>query len=200
MKETTIKILAGVCVLMAFAFVIVFSEMGHYRSEAERLSNNQTALRKDLQAYRLKDSSSVAEIETLQMTKKEFKTLCERQQKEITDLNIKLRYLQSISTADLSHEYVFDTIRLYDSVFISNDIDTIKCFKYADNYINLKGCVDKDAVTNLNIKSYDTITTVVSKKYRKKFLFFKWRPYYNVTLRSKNPYSEIRTAEYVEIK
>lgn len=200
MKDTIIKILALVCFALVLMFVITLSQQAYYKSETERLTNNQTTLRQELKTYRLKDSSAVAEIETLTLSKKEFERLCSKQTEELKQLNIKLKRLQSVSTTNLTHIYSFDTIKVYDSIFVKNVIDTIKCFNYSDNYITLGGCLGDNTINDLFVKTFDTISTFVSKEYRKKFLFFKWKPYYKVTIKSNNPYSEIKAEEYVEIK
>ena len=200
MKDTVIKILALVCFALALMFVITLSQQAYYKSETERLTNNQTTLRQELKTHRLKDSSYVAEIETLTLSKNEFEKLCTKQTKELQQLNIKLKRLQSASTTELVHIYSFDTIKVFDSILVKNVIDTIRCFNYTDNYITLGGCLADNTIDNLSIRTFDTITTFVSKEYRKKFLFFKWKPYYKVTVKSNNPYSEIKAEEFVEIK
>ena len=197
MKELIKRLSWCVIIILSAIVCVECCENKELKKDNVRLSNNQTALVDDVEGYRLKDSSYVAEIAILQLKKAEFQTLYYKTAKELKELGIKLKRLQNVTTSETEHLYVFDTIAVYDSVVRT---DNLKCFEYTDSWIKFNGCLNDDDLINTSIKTYDTILTAVSKEYRKNFLFFHWKPYYKVTLHSKNPYSTVTGAEYVEIR
>lgn len=184
-------ILALICVV-----VLQHCNNKQLKQENKRLENNYNALTNDVKTYRLKDSSAVAETETLLLTKQEFENRYKETKQKIKDLKIKINKLRSYQTTNIITDYKIDTIRLIDTIVR----DSLKCFEYTDNWVEFSGCLDREYLINSQITTFDTINTYLSKQYRKRFLFFKWKPYYKVTLHSKNPYSKITSAEYVEIK
>ncbi|MBR1773893.1 MAG: hypothetical protein IJ759_00035 [Bacteroidales bacterium] len=201
MKEWLKHISWYLIIILGAMFGVEYCTNKALKEDNERLKNNQISLTKDIEGYRLKDSSFVAQIETLSVSKDEFMQVCSEQAEEIKALNIKLKRLQNVTTSILEHNYFIDTLRVYDSVIKDTFItDTMKCFDYSDSWIRFSGCFANETVFGSKIQTFDTLTTIVHKKYRKKFLFFHWKPYYKVTLHSKNPYSVITRAEYVEIK
>lgn len=196
MKELIKRISWCVIIVLGAMVLVECCENKELKQDNQRLKNNQTALVHDIEGYRLKDSSYVAEITALRLQKSEFQTLYYKTAKEVKDLGVKLKRLQNVTTSQTEHLYIFDTLQVYDSVVM---FDTLKCFEYADSWIRFSGCLNDDFLMNTAIQTFDTVLTAVSKEYRKRFLFFHWKPYYKVTLHSKNPYSTITGAEYVEI-
>ena len=197
----TNKAPAIVCVIfMPIGFLVLFLIINSAKLQLEnqRLKHNQQALTQDIKVWKSEDSSSVAEIGTLKLTKDEFGKLYENYTKELKEMNIKLKRLLSYSQTSMSHNYtITDTIR--DSVIIrENKIDTLTCVNYNDDYIHFNGCIDS-GVFNGNIETFDTITSVVHI-IPKKFLWFKYGvKRVDFTVKSRNPYSTIEDIKYIDI-
>lgn len=151
-----------------------------------------------MQERTLKDGTQKVEIERLTLTKDELEEYNSVLSDELKQLKIKYKRLQQYQQTSIVGEYRIDTVEIIKEVAIAND--TVIHLRYADDYISIYGETDRERLYNMAITTYDTITTLVSKEYRKRFLFFRWRPYYKVTIHNKNPYSKITNAEYVEIK
>lgn len=163
--------------------------------ENTRLVNNQHALLKSVESFRLKDSTQVTQIEILSISKNELEELCSEQTDEISALKLKLSRVKNYSQVSQQAEYIIhDTI--YDSVY---NTDTLKCINFNNPYISLSGCMTNSQFNGI-IQTFDTTVTVVHKEYRKRFLWFKWKPYYKVTIHNKNPYSSLTNQNYIEVK
>lgn len=170
------------------------------RHQRQEVTNNYIALKKEIEGERKANGMYVAEIEALTLQKNDFEKLCTEQEKELKNLGIKVKRLQSISTTSITHEYIFDTVQVFDSVqILNNNTDTLKCFKFTDDYVNFEGCFAHETCFATKIQTVDTLSVVLHKNYRKKFLFIKWRPFYKVTIISKNPYSTVTGAEHISI-
>lgn len=196
-REKLFIILLGVFVLL---LCIIFARCSSkQRKTIDRLQDNNRALAKDLQVTRLSDSTNKAELETLVVTSDEFKELCSEQADEIKRLGIKVGRLQLANTTATQGNYlVVDTIR--DTVVVVNDrVDTLRWISCNDPYYSFN-LTFKDNRYSGELVTFDTLTTAVSKEYRKKFLFFHWKPYYKVTIHNRNPHSTITYSEHVEIK
>ena len=190
------RVVAYVLLLVVFC-LIVYSN-SRIRQENKRLKDNQTALMSKMQEQTLKDGTQKVEIERLTLTKDELEQYKGALTDELKQLKIKYKRLQQYQQTSIVGEYRIDTIEVIRELMI--DRDTINRIAYNNNYIVFTAEVQDRGLNNVDITTYDTITTLVSKEYRKRFLFFKWRPYYKVTLHNKNPYSRISNTEFVEVK
>ena len=170
------------------------------KQENERLRNNQMTLSQELSGYIDRENCLVAQVQTLQLTKDEFMQIADQEAEEVKTLKKKLKYLNSYSEQRIQSEYIIDTLTLYDSVFINNNvIDTIQCFDYSDNYFQMQGCIDGGRYTG-EIKCFDTLIQVV-ERIPKKFLFIKYGTKgFRQSVKSKNPHSRITYAKNIEIK
>lgn len=185
-------------VLLLVAVLLIIYSNSRIRQENKRLKDNQTALMKRIQEQTLKDGTHKVEIERLTLTKDELEEYNSVLSDELKQLKIKYKRLQQYQQTSIVGEYRIDTVEIIKEVAIAND--TVIHLRYADDYISIYGETDRERLYNMAITTYDTITTLVSKEYRKRFLFFRWRPYYKITIHNKNPYSRINNAEYVEVK
>jgi hypothetical protein len=172
--------------------------------DRDRLSDNQHALMTDVQYYRTSDSLSAASVERLTLTNKELKESHAKLAGDIENLNLKLKRIQSISNTATETKYEFKTqfrdsivVRYVDSI---PQIDTVRCVKYANAYIDFLGCIRSGDWLNVNIQTYDTLQTIVHRIPRK-FLFFRWgTKAIRQEVVSRNPYSNITYTEYIELK
>ncbi len=189
-------------VLLCLILFITCKKNNALRQENKRLSHNQEVLNSNLKEYILKDSTQKVEIEELTYSKDEFLRYCQEYSDEIERLGIKVKRLQELNQTITQGTYLIDTLILKDTIVMSDErrLDTLKQIDYSTPYISLTANVLQDTIKNLQVVTFDTITTIVSKEYRKRFLFFKWQPYYKTTLHNKNPYSRITNSETIKIK
>ena len=195
--KTKIKIfiVSGFAAVFLANFVFITRQNKKLEKENVRLVNNQHALLKSVESFRLKDSTQVTQIEILSISKNELEELCSEQTDEISALKLKLSRVKNYSQVSQQAEYIIhDTI--YDSVY---NTDTLKCINFNNPYISLSGCMTNSQFNGI-IQTFDTTVTVVHKEYRKRFLWFKWKPYYKVTIHNKNPYSSLTNQNYIEVK
>ena len=186
-------------VLLLVAVLLIIYSNSRIRQENKRLQDNQTALMKRIQEQTLKDGTHKVEKERLLLARNELEGTNAELERELKLLKIKYSRLKQYQQTSTTAQYIIDTIEIIRED--KRDNDTISSVNYVNPYINISAEIQNNRqIHNVNITTYDTITTILSKEYRKKFLFFHWRPYYKVTIHNKNPYSKITNAEYVEIK
>ena len=186
-------------IILIIVNIISIKSCKTYKENTHRLQTNQTTLINKINTYRLNDSSYIAEVSQLTLTKEEFKKLYNQKYQQCQELGIKLKRLNSYSQTEFTHRYfIKDTI--IDSIYINNNIiDTIKCINYNNNYININGCINNNKFIG-NIITYDTLIQTISI-IPKKFLWFKYGcKDIKQTIKSNNPYSIITNTEYIKIK
>lgn len=202
MKIKILVALGVIILLLLNAFAIQ-----KLQQENKRLTSNQEILLmqdalKENQ-YRVNDSLSAIKINELQLSLNEYKNYRHEDSQLINKLNISTSTLQKIITTQTQtinnlKTQVHETIRL-DT--ITNTIDTIKCFNYVSNWLNISGCIDKDSVDIQVINKESLLITESLQK--KKFWFIKlpiWLFGYKnkqVDVLSKNPATQIINVEYI---
>lgn len=190
-------------IVLILGFIVALS-VGQSRKanqEVKRLKNNQNILNQELKQYILKDSTQVVEIDELSYSRDEYMSYCQQYFDELEDLKIKYKRVKELSQTSTKAVYLIDTLIARDTIIIKEKtIDTLKVIDYNNPYITLTANVLQDTIKDLRVTTFDTITAIVSKEYRKRFLFIKWSPYYKTTLHNKNPYSRITNAEKIKVK
>lgn len=200
MKKLSIILLS--VILIAGIIYVQKRMIRSAREEISLLKSNQHTLLSTIDAYKTRDSLHVASVSALQLSLSEYKQYRAADADLIANLKADRKRLQTVVSTQT------ETIRnlkarIKDSVVVRIDsvvhIDTIPCFNYSDPWITLTGCIDS-GVVNLNIKSYESLL-YVEHVVPRRFLFFK----YGVKERrqeivSKNPYTTVRSAEYIRIR
>ena len=186
-----VKYLAIVC-LFLFGMTLSFAYMyDKERKETSRLSKNQTALLEDVKSWRLKDSSSVAEIKVLRLKKSEFKDHFADANKTIKDVGIREKDVIGLNTTVTEIAVEIDApLTLKDSM---------QCFEYKDKYTLISGCITP---SNRFVGMYHTTDSIfgIASVEKHKFWFIRWGiKSYKMTVVSKNPNSTIIFAESVAI-
>lgn len=167
------------------------------RQERDRLSDNQSGLMEGINYYRTADSLSVASVERLTLTNKDFKKHCSDLQKTVESLNLKVKRLQSVSRTVTETKYQVKTV-IKDSI-LPGKTDTLKCIDYRDAYLTLAGC-DFGGEFIGKIESRDTLVQVVHRVPRR-FWFIKFGcKAIRQEIVSKNPYAQITFTEYIEFR
>lgn len=184
-------------------FLIAISLISYFNSrkiekENIRLKANQETLLDSISHFRVADSLNAVTVGNLELSLKQYKKYHSDDAILITQL--KGQRPKVISSVETRTEYCIRTVTK-DSVIYK---DTLKTILYADKWNSVKGFIHKDTVS-LNIANNEEllITECLQKK---KFLFFKLPisifGYKRKTLNviSKNPNTNIISAEYVTIK
>lgn len=183
--------------LLLIAFMVTIRTCSHYKTDRDRLSGNQQTLLSGIEFYRTRDSLSVASVERLTLSNREFSRYCSDLEKQVKVLNLKVKRLQSVSYTATKTEYEIKTI-LKDSVLLGK-IDTIQCLTYHDNYVTFAGCIEEKKFSGI-IESRDTLIQIVHRVPRK-FWFIRWgTKAIRQEIISKNPYSRICYTQYIELK
>ena len=197
MKQRLLYILFIVLILAIVAYL--YDKNTRSTREIDRLKSNIEVLKTYSSTYRDKYNAAVTESKALVISREEFKTLYENELEQVNKLNKKLKYINSYSSTGLEHTYnIVDTV-YYNIVTNDTLVDTIRCVDYNNDYINLHACV-KGNVFESNIVTRDTLVQVI-ERIPKRFLFIKYGcKGIKQTIRSVNPYSDIKYNEYIELK
>lgn len=194
------KYLYIIGLILLFLAIISFQgcRIKTLKGENIRLGENQRALLEDITFYKTRAGASAASVEKLTLTKKEFENKCTHLTKLCNELNIKLKRLQSASTASIENKAEFiaplrDTIIIRDTVPVC-----IQKFAWRDTWTKVEGII-QDHTVNCKVHSRDTIDQIVYRVPRK-FLFFRWGTKairQEIVTRNKN--STVTYTEYIEL-
>lgn len=188
-QNTTIQILAAMFIITMAAFIRSAYQNSKLRSELNRQTENIGSLTYDIQYGKLDDSLSVAKNTALQAKCNELEQLHLADAKLVKELKVKLKDVKTIHTASSS---TADTVRIEP---IPNTADSI--FSYQDKWLSLH--IDIPARL-CQYTSKDSLTTIVSRLYKHKFLWWRWGTKgYQVQIVNFNPHSRINYSRYVEV-
>lgn len=187
--KTTIRILAAMFVVTMVAFIRSAYQNGKLQEDLSRQTENMRSLTYDIQYGNLDDSLSVARNTALQAKCDELKQLHLADTKLIKELKVKLKDVKSIHTTSSS---TADTVRIEP---VPNTADSV--FSYQDKWLSLH--IDVPARL-CQYTSRDSLTTIVSRTYKHKFLWWRWGTKgYQVQIVNFNPHSRINYSRYVEV-
>lgn len=157
-------------------------------------SNNDLILKAN--HYKILDSLNVAQIKSLELTVKEFKTYREEDAKLIKSLKVRNKDLEALVSTKLETR---DTIL----VAIHDTISGIANFNYTSTWTDLSGTIDMQQNTmQVNIANREDLDIVESVT-RKRFLGFLWYckklESRKVDVVSRNPNTTIKNVSYTRI-
>ena len=186
-------------ILISIMALVIVVQHGMHRKdvkEIERLESNQASLITGAREFKTKDSLNPSMVDRLQLTIKELKRLNDNKESIISDLGVKLKRVESVSTSatEVKREVVVETRDSF--IFMDRPVKTLR---FSDEYLTLSGLIEDNKFTGL-IVSRDTLIQVVHRVPRK-FLFIKYgTKAIRQSIVSRNPYSRIVYQEYIEIK
>ena len=157
-------------------------------------SNNDLILKAN--HYKILDSLNVAQIKSLELTVKEFKTYREEDAKLIKSLKVRNKDLEALISTKLETR---DTIL----VAIHDTRPGIANFNYTSTWTDLSGTIDMQQNTmQVNIANREDLDIVESVT-RKRFLGFLWYckklESRKVDVVSRNPNTTIKNVSYTKI-
>lgn len=198
------KLIPYLVILVLLGIIgLLWSHISSQKKNLDRIKENMEVLLESnngliLKArhYQIQDSLNVAQIKSLELTVKEFKTYREKDAKLIKDLKIRNKDLEALVNAKLETR---DTIL----VAVHDTVPGIATFNYTSTWTDLSGTIDmvKDTmqVSITNREDLEIIESVT----RKRFLGFLWYckklESRKVDVVSKNPNTTIKNVSYTKI-
>lgn len=168
------------------------------KEEVARLTANVSAALSDAHFYRTRDSLSAASVEVLKLRANEFEKLYDDVAREASNLQLKVRRLESASRTATKTEYVFETRWRDTVVYLAGRVDTIRCITHRDPFIYFHIC-DVDSMASTKIEIVDTLVQFVHRV-PKKFLFFRFgTKAIRQEVTTKNPHTDIVFTEYIKL-
>ena len=201
MNIKDLKFLAFLVVSLAVVFLI--NGTLKLQEENKRLTNNQAVLLDSMQTYKVADSLNVAKINVLELSLSDYKRYREEDAALIKKLKAdKLSAATSINTTTTTDikTSVKDSIIYKDRIV---PIDTVKQINYDSKWTSVHGYLANDTI-NLNIINREELL-IAESFVKKRFIGIKlpiWLFGYktkSVDVVSKNPNTEIKNLEYIQI-
>jgi hypothetical protein len=201
MNIKDLKFLAFLVASLAVVFLI--NGTLKLQEENKRLTNNQAVLLDSMQTYKVADSLNVAKINVLELSLSDYKRYREEDAALIKKLKAdKLSATTSINTTTTTDVKapVKDSIIYKDRIV---PIDTVKQINYDSKWTSIHGYLANDTI-NLNIVNREELL-IAESFVKKRFIGIKlpiWLFGYktkSVDVVSKNPNTEIKNLEYIQI-
>lgn len=204
-------------ILLAIALVasisISSSKIKKQRAEIERLETNQQTLVEQVQYYETENGEQVATIQALTLKQSEFESLMPKYAREIRDLRLKVRDLESVAHASMSTTAEI-TVPLIDYVprqtmdervqAVTDSLmtlyarrDNVRTFQWSDGWLSISGEVSSDSV-NCRVENIDSLTLVVHRE-RKRCLFRRKGKILRYDIKSANPHTRVNDIQYIEL-
>ena len=189
-------VLFGIIGLLWSQFLSQKNSLNRIKENMEVLlkSNNDLILK--ARNYQIQDSLNVAQIKSLELTVKEFKTYREKDAKLIKSLKIRNKDLETLVNTKLETR---DTIL----VAVHDTVSGIATFNYTSTWTDLSGTIDivKDTM-QVNITNREDLEIIESVT-RKRFLGFLWYckklESRKIDVVSHNPNTTIKNVSYTKI-
>lgn len=183
------KLIIGIVIAVLISVIISLSTLlKKERIESNRQSGNVEALFSELKTYKVRDSLNAVESKQLRLTIEELNEYREADAKLIKELKLKPAQIEYITHTKVVTK---DSV-----VFVLKD----SCFNYVDKWAEFNGCIRSDTI-DFNYKTSDSLSTVVNREYKHRFLWFRWGTKgYRMKIVNHNPRSRITYNEFIKIE
>lgn len=198
------KLIPYLGIIVLFGIIgLLWAHISSQKKNLDRIKENMEVLlesNNDLilkaRHYQIQDSLNVAQIKSLELTVKEFKTYREKDAKLIKDLKIRNKDLEALVNAKLETR---DTIL----VAVHDTVPGIATFNYTSTWTDLSGTIDTVRDTmQVSITNREDLEIIESVT-RKRFLGFLWYckklESRKVDVVSHNPNTTIKNVSYTKI-
>ncbi len=197
--KTSVKILLGIIIALALAVFTLGKCNRSFRSENNRLQNNNDALMEDVVMYMDIADHSAASIQMLELSKKEleknYQDVCQRAK----DLGLQVKRLQAASKTETQTKIPIQTVVKDSIIYVNGVLDSLKRIEWRDPWVNVEGTLKKDSL-DLNVTSVDTLYQFIHRVPHK-FWFIKWGcKAIRQEITTSNPHTKITYTEYIELK
>ena len=198
---TAIAVLAVVCSIQHKSIV-------QKENERVRLEDNQSALLGDIEKYRTENGELAASVQTLTMKSEELGALLPKYEKEIKSLKIELKNAKNMAHVETltSVEVVAplepsaaDSTRTEGAPESPEKPFVPREFSWSDEWIDIVGKVYADSV-QCSFSSRDSLLLIAHYQ-KRKCIFGKGKKgkLIKYDVRTKNPHTDIKGVEYIEV-
>lgn len=192
MKNKIIIILASLFIIASLLAYLQNNARRLSVAENKRLTNNVNILNKNYSSYKTAFGHQAAKVEALIYTQEEMRVYEHDMEARIKELKLKPKNVVSVADIGTSSGVTIVTQIQY--------VDSAKCFAYSDEFNKVNGCFRGDSV-GITIESFDSLTTIVSKIPKHRFLWWTWGlKAIELNIMSKNPNTKFTYLKYIEMK
>lgn len=189
-------VLFGIIGLLWSQFLSQKNNLNRIKENMEVLLKSNNDLILEARNYQIQDSLNVAQIKSLELTVKEFKTYREKDAKLIKNLKIRNKDLEALVNTKLETR---DTIL----VAVHDTVSGIATFNYTSTWTDLSGTIDMiNDTMQVNITNREDLEIIESVT-RKRFLGFLWYckklESRKIDVVSHNPNTTIKNVSYTKI-
>lgn len=143
--KTSVKILLGIIIALALAVFTLGKCNRSFRSENNRLQNNNDALMEDVVMYMDIADHSAASIQMLELSKKEleknYQDVCQRAK----DLGLQVKRLQAASKTETQTKIPIQTVVKDSIIYVNGVLDSLKRIEWRDPWVNVEGTLKRIA-------------------------------------------------------
>lgn len=187
--KTIISLLAIMFIVSMVAFIRSANKNEALQRDLDRMTQNVANVNYEVQFDKVQDSLPVAQTNALQVKYDELKKLHLTDTQLIKDLKVRLKDAQTIHTVSSA---TTDTVPISP---VPNTADSV--FSYSDRWLQLH--IDLPARL-CQYTAYDSLTTIVSRTYKHKFLWWRWGTKgYQVQIVNFNPHAKVRYSKFINI-
>lgn len=155
------------------------------KDEKEMHLQNLTDLTSEVRRLKYSDSVSAAQVSALTLRANDAERLCSKLRQDIKIMGIRMKDVANATEViTVNSDTVF--IPLVDSIRVGHRL----CYAYTDDWVNFDVCLLPDTLA-LAYTIRDTVETIVHIHYKKRFLWWHWKPQYMTTVVSHCPSSEV---------
>lgn len=197
-------LVAALAALLALSLWACAKLMRENLELKDRHERNIAALYSDIETWKYKDSVSAARCNALELKASEAERLCSDLRAQCERLGVRIKDVKTFATNEVAyHDTIFIPVPV--SVPSSDNADISPrdtCFNSFDKWGGVSVCLAKTGGLNgfsVSYSVFDTIRSVVHVSYRKKFLWWRWKPEFKATSTCSNPHAVITDAAAVVV-
>lgn len=180
----------AVILLLAWRCASLRAELS---DEGRRHEANVAAAEGEIRRLRLKDSISCAVIGAMELRADEAGRLVKGLQERCKELGARVRDVRAAAAVET---VITDTVYFPEAEGLAGDT----CLEYSDEWAALTLCGLGGASPSVSYSVRDSVETIVYVSYRRRFLWWRWRPEYRAAVMSKNPNTTVTAMEAVVIE
>lgn len=197
MKNNRITTITLTAVLAAACLrgILVTIERDRLKSDVRRLEVSLAHAAIPLQPSVIRDTVTVVAQQVVEVESSRMKEALKADRQLIRDLRLRISQLEALQTTTVE---ICDTVPATTAVPDGSPSNQDSCFYYSDQWTDLRLSL-RDSTFYYNIR--DSLTTVVSRQYRHRFLFWRWGTKgYEVKIVNFNPHARIIYNRYIKVK
>lgn len=166
---------------------------GELADEGRRHEANVAAAEGEIRRLRLKDSISCAVIGALELKADEAGRLVKGLRARCEELGARVRDVRAAAAVET---VITDTVYFPEAGGLAGDT----CVEYSDAWAALTLCGLDSGAPSVSYSVRDSVSTIVYVSYRRRFLWWRWKPEYRAAVMSKNPNTAVTAMEAVVVE